>query len=113
MGQDWKELTSEASKLNGQVARALPEVARGFSRMAQAASGSGELSEKTKELIAIAISIAIRCESCIGLHVKSAIKAGVTREELLEMIGVAIYMGGGPSYAYGGKALEAFDQQVS
>ena len=65
---------------------------------------------KTKELIALAIGIAGRCDGCIGFHTKAAIQQGATRQEVLETIDVAVYMGGGPSYVYGAQALEAFDQ---
>ncbi|SFL02764.1 alkylhydroperoxidase AhpD family core domain-containing protein [Loktanella salsilacus] len=58
----------------------------------------------------IAIGIAKQCDDCIGFHVKAAIAAGVTREEIAETISVAMYMGGGPSFMYGARALEAFDQ---
>lgn len=110
MSKDWRETARDASKLNGQVARGLPEVAKAFSQMTQAASAEGELDGKTKELIALAVAISAQCEACIALHTKSAVKMGVSRQEMLEMIGVAIYMGGGPSFSYGAQALEAFDQ---
>ena len=56
------------------------------------------------------ISICIRCEPCIVSHVDSLVKMGVTKEEVQETVAVAVFMGGGPSVAYGGKALEVFDQ---
>ena len=65
---------------------------------------------KTKELIALAIGIAARCDGCLAFHAKAAAKYGATREEILETIAVAVYMGGGPSMIYGAEALEAFDQ---
>ena len=49
-------------------------------------------------------------DGCIGFHTSAAIHHGATRDEVLETVGVAIYMGGGPSYVYGAQALEAFDQ---
>ena len=65
---------------------------------------------KTKELIAIAIAIATRCDGCIGFHAKAAIRAGASREEVLETISMAIYMGAGPSMIYAAEALRAFDE---
>ena len=67
-------------------------------------------SPKTKELIALAIGIAGRCDGCVGFHTQAAIRHGADRDGILETIGVAIYMGGGPSYVYGAAALQAFDQ---
>jgi AhpD family alkylhydroperoxidase len=68
------------------------------------------LSFKTKELVAIGISIAIRCTCCLDHHVALAIEAGATREEVIEAIEVAILIGGGPSTHYGALALEAYDE---
>ena len=70
----------------------------------------GALDVKTKELIAIAIAIAARCDGCVGFHVKAAIKAGATREEVLETVSMAIYMGAGPSMIYAAETLRAFDE---
>jgi AhpD family alkylhydroperoxidase len=63
-----------------------------------------------KELIAIAISISAGCEGCISYHTHNALGAGATRQEILETIGVAILMGGGPSMIYGAEAMDALDQ---
>jgi AhpD family alkylhydroperoxidase len=70
----------------------------------------GALSSKEKEFVAIAIGIHAQCIDCIGFHVRAGIKAGITRDELAEVIGVTMMMGGGPSFMYGAKALEAWDQ---
>lgn len=70
----------------------------------------GALDVKTKELITLGIAIAVRCEGCIEAHVNKFISLGGTREELGEVVAVAVAMGGGPSTIYGGKALEAFEQ---
>jgi len=86
-----------------------PEVAKGFAELARAATSSGALDSKTKELIALAIGIAARCDGCLAYHAKAAIRLGATRQEVLDTIGVAIYMGGGPSMIYGAETLAAFD----
>jgi len=74
-----------------------------------AANKTGALDEKTKEIMARGIAIATRCDSCIGFHVRSLVRLGLTRAELCEALAMATYMGGGPSYAYSAKALHAFD----
>lgn len=81
-----------------------------FTQLSQKATADGALNKKTKELIALGIGIHARCEGCISFHVHDALKAGATRNEILETIGVAIEMGGGPSAMYGCEALEALDQ---
>jgi len=110
MYNDWNETANELSKLFQEFRKAHPEVAKGFSSLAQAASADGALAAKDKELMAVAIGIATHCEGCIAFHTKAAAKQGATREEIVETIGLCIYMGGGPSFAYGAQALEAFDQ---
>lgn len=87
-----------------------PKGAAGFTKMHQAAMTSGALSVKEKELIALGIGIARQCSDCIGFHVRAAMKAGATKEEIAETVSVSILMGGGPSFMYGARALDAFDQ---
>ena len=86
---------------------------KAFRDLVQAASTDGALSHKQKELIALAISIAIRCEGCIVFHTRACVKLGVTRAELLEMLGVVIEMGGGPSAVYGAQALACHHQMAA
>ncbi|MFP4147553.1 MAG: carboxymuconolactone decarboxylase family protein [Halorhodospira sp.] len=110
MYNDWNQTANELSKLFQEVRKGHPEVGKGFSSLAQAATADGALSAKDKELMAIAIAIATHCEGCIAFHTKAAAKQGASREEVIETIGLCIYMGGGPSLAYGAQVLEAFDQ---
>jgi AhpD family alkylhydroperoxidase len=109
MHKDWKTANQTLLAALNTYRKVAPDLTQAFSGLAQAATSAGAIDTKTKELIALAISIAGRCDGCIGFHTQSAIRHGATREEVLETIGVAIYMGGGPSYVYGGQALEAFD----
>lgn len=85
---------------------------KAFRDLAQAASVDGALTHMHKELIALAIAVVIRCEGCIVFHVRSCVKLGITRAELLDMLGVAVEMGGGPSTIYGAQALACFDQMM-
>jgi len=71
-----------------------------FSGIAQAATAAKALDSKTKELIALGIAIAVRCDDCIGFHVKAALEKGASKEEVTEALGMAIYMGAGPSVMY-------------
>ncbi|MDJ1169152.1 carboxymuconolactone decarboxylase family protein [Roseofilum sp. BLCC_M154] len=88
-----------------------PETMKAFGALIKATTlKEGALSPKIKELIALALGIAARCDGCIAHHTHECIKAGVTREELVEMIGVCQLMGGGPSTVYGAEALMAYDQ---
>jgi len=70
----------------------------------------GALDAKTKELMALAIAVAVRCDGCIAFHVHDAVDAGATADEIAEAIGVAILMGGGPAAVYGADALRAYEE---
>ena len=70
----------------------------------------GVLDRKTKELIALALGVAARCDACIGYHIQALVKLGVSRPELDETLGVAVYMGGGPSLMYAANAIAAFEE---
>ncbi|WP_083522797.1 carboxymuconolactone decarboxylase family protein [Longilinea arvoryzae] len=94
----------------GKMAREIPGTIGGFGQMHAEACKAGALDHKTKELMNLAIAIVIRCEGCITSHMQDAIKLGATREEILETIGVAVMMAGGPGTVYGSKAYEAMDQ---
>lgn len=106
---DWNVLLTENVKRIGVMQKETPEMFKGFNTMSQAAKKNGALDEKTKELIALGIAISTRCDSCIAFHVKSLVRLDISRDELCEALEMIGYMGGGPSIAYGAKALEAFD----
>lgn len=110
MAKDYRAITSEIAAQLGKMHKELPGVMQGFNDMARGATQEAVLSTKTKELIAIALAVAARCDGCIGFHAKALVKLGVSREELMETLGMAVYMGGGPSLMYAAETLEAYDQ---
>tara|TARA_R110000868_G_scaffold326032_1_gene586954 strand:+ start:450 stop:812 length:363 start_codon:yes stop_codon:yes gene_type:complete len=97
-------------QLSAKLIAEIPQTMAGFGELHASAVSQGALETKTKELIALSIGIAVHCNGCIAFHVHDALKAGANRQEILETIGVAILMGGGPSMVYGCEALEALDQ---
>jgi AhpD family alkylhydroperoxidase len=110
MLKDWQAMAGELSGDIKSLRTGAPDVMKGFSALAQAALKAGALDTKTKELIALAIAIATRCDGCITFHAEAAMRQGATRAEVLETMGMAVYMGAGPSVMYAAQALEAFDQ---
>jgi AhpD family alkylhydroperoxidase len=110
MYTDWPGTTKELGAKLRNLRGGAPEVMKAFSAIAQAAVASNALNSKTKELIALAISVAIRCDDCIAFHAKAAVEQGASREEVLETLGMAVYMGAGPSVMYASHALEAVTQ---
>lgn len=110
MIKQWPETTDEIKALMRTLRGDTPNVMKAFSGLAQAALAPQALDCKTKELIALGISVAIRCDDCIGFHVKAALDQGATREEIVETLGMAVYMGAGPAVMYATHALDAFEQ---
>lgn len=107
---DWAAFTDQTNARMAANRKAMPEaVTKAFAELARAAIAPGALDSKTKELIALGIGIAARCDGCLAFHTKAAKKFGATREEIAETIAVAIYMGGGPSAIYGAEAMSAWD----
>ncbi len=94
----------------GDLGRELSAPMSGFARLHRKAVDDGALPAKVKEMMALAVSIAIGCDGCIAYHTHDAVKAGATRPELIETIGVGVLMGGGPGSIYAVHALDAVDQ---
>lgn len=101
---------AELQLLLAKLAKELPGPISSFARLHRDSVAQGTLPSKTKELIALAIAIAIRCEDCIAYHVHDALHAGATHQEVIETIGVAVMMGGGPATMYGCRAYQALQQ---
>lgn len=106
----WPEWTKELSGSLRNLRGGAGEVMKAFSALAQTATQANALDVKTKELIAIAIGVAVRCDDCIAFHMKAAIDQGATQDEIMETLGMAIYMGAGPSAMYASHAYEAYTQ---
>src|SRR5262249_25697412 len=101
-----KKISGNLQKLRKDI----PETLQAFSALAHAATCDGALDKKTKELIALALGVAAHCEGCIGFHAQALVKLGATRQEVEETLGMAVYMGGGPSLMYAADAIGAFEQ---
>jgi AhpD family alkylhydroperoxidase len=86
---------------------------KGFSALARAALEARALDTKTKELVALAIAVATRCDACLAFHAEAALRQGASRDEVMETMGMAIYMGAGPSVMYAAQAVEAYDQYAA
>ncbi len=110
MYDDWLETTKVLGAQLRDLRGSAPEVMKAFSLIAQTALAPKALDTKTKELIALGIGVAIHCDDCIAFHVKAALQQGATREEINETLGMAIYMGAGPSVMYASHAFAALQQ---
>jgi AhpD family alkylhydroperoxidase len=89
---------------------AMPDVMAGFYALSKASSTPGALDTKTKELLALAIGVATHCDGCIAFHTQAALRAGASKEEILETLSVTVAMGGGPSLMYATHVVEAMEE---
>ena len=109
----YRDLTQAVSTKLAGLRQSTPEVMKAFNDLGKAATAPGALDTKTKELIALALGVAARCDACIGFHTQALVKLGATRQELDEALGVTTYMGGGPSLMYAANAVAAFDEALA
>lgn len=93
-----------------QFAQAAPDAMQGFTQLHRAGAVDGALDAKTKELIALSIAVASRCDGCIAFHTHDALNAGANREEVVDALRVAILMGGGPAAMYATHVMQAMDE---
>ena len=107
---DWKSFIKETRSKFANLNKEIPNTFDGFNLMGKDAKKNGIVDEKTKEFVALGIAISTRCESCIGMHVEALVRLGVSKAELVEVLAMCCYMGGGPSITFSAKALEAYDQ---
>jgi len=110
MTRDFPAYRKELQVLMGQMRREAPGVMAAFGGLHEAATKPGALDTSTKELIALGIGIASRCDGCIAFHTFEALASGATRQQIVETIGIGLLMGGGPSMMYGAHAIEALNQ---
>ncbi len=110
MSQKYTNITKDISASLAKFHKEMPDVMAGFGALSKASTKEGALGKKTKELIAMALAVANHCPGCVGFHAQTLVKLNTSREELLETLAMAIYMGGGPSLMYAAEALEAFEE---
>lgn len=103
-----REVLREVVPLGRNLRQEIPEVYAGYAALSQAAMTDGALERKTKELIALAIGVVEHCDGCIASHAQGAARAGATKAEVAEAIGVTFLMHGGPATVWGARAFDAF-----
>lgn len=110
MTKQYKEITQSISKQLGNFRQSMPDLMSGFHSLSKAATENGALDKKTKELLALALGVAAHCDGCIGFHSQALVKLGASKQEVEEALGMAVYMGGGPSLMYAAEAMSAFEE---
>ncbi len=107
--QNMSDLYDDVNSFLERISGQYPGVVNPFLMFVRKAEGKGVLDEKTKELMSVALSVVLRCDGCIAFHVKKALDAGATKDEIVESVFVAVAMGGGPSLIYGRLAIQAIE----
>lgn len=110
MLNNWTDQLSNTRKAAGDLAKANPKLVAAYQGLAAAQNGNGALDARTRELIALAVAVTTRCDSCIASHAKAARDAGVTEAELADALGTAMALNAGAAYVYSVRTLEAFKQ---
>lgn len=110
MAKSYGDITGHITQGILKLREAAPDPMKAFTALSKEAMKAGELSEPHKELIALAIGVATHCEGCIGFHAKALARMGASRQQVMEALAVAVYMGGGPALMYAAEAVHAFDE---
>ena len=113
MSKDFQQIANDVTSGIGLIRQGAPDAMKAFSALSVAATATHALDSRTKELMALAIGIAVHCDGCVAYHTKAAVHHGASREQVAETVALAIYMGGGPAAVYGADALRAYDQLSS
>jgi len=107
--EDFKQTAKESKQLSGVIAKEYPDFFKGVGAFHDACMSSDALDGKTRELIAVALSVGKQCSACIVAHVVAALKAGATKDEIMGATFVAVLMGGGPAFMYAKEVRKALD----
>jgi AhpD family alkylhydroperoxidase len=104
---DWNAYQSELSKTIPQFAKLSPDSLKGYQTLSAANSANSHLGEKTRQLISLAVAVTTRCDGCITFHTDAALKAGASKEEIAEALGVAMAMNAGAALIYSLRVMDA------
>jgi len=109
---DWNTYRQQLVAGVGGLGKLNPDIVKGYATLSRAGQKAGHLDEKARELIALAVAITLRCDGCITVHTAAARERGATKEEIAEVLGVAVSVNAGAAVVYSTRALDAFDAAV-
>src|SRR5713101_4095495 len=107
MMMDWNQYHEEVGARIGDMMKVSPDTVRGYQTLSAANSKTSKLGEKTRQLLSLAVAVTTRCDGCIVVHTEAALKAGATKEEIAESLGVAVAMNAGAALIYSTRVLDA------
>lgn len=106
---NWLDYRKKLVGRIGEFAAVSPDTFKGYQTLSKAAEKTGHLDAKTRELIALAVSVTTRCDGCITVHAAEAVKLGATKGEIAEALGVAVALNAGAAMVYSARALDAVE----
>jgi AhpD family alkylhydroperoxidase len=110
---NWPEYRTELMGRIGEIGKLSPDTLAGYQALSKAGSKTNHLDAKTRELIALAVSVTSRCDGCITVHTSEALKQGASREEIAEALGVAVALNAGAALVYSARVMGAVSQYGS
>ncbi len=109
MMMNWKEYRDQIGGAVREISAANPGLVKAYAAFHHANSASKHLDAKTRELIALGVAISLRCDGCINAHTEAAIKAGASKEEIIDALGVATMVNAGAAMVYAARAVDAYN----
>jgi AhpD family alkylhydroperoxidase len=110
---DWNEYQKQIGAQLSQFMKLTPDSVRGYQTLSAANAKDSKLGAKVRELISLAVAVTTHCDGCITIHTDNALKAGATREEIAEALGVAMAMNAGATLIYSLRTLDAVDAHTA
>jgi AhpD family alkylhydroperoxidase len=104
---DWNVYRDQLMSGIGELGKLSPDSVGGYMMASGAGAKTNRLDARTRQLISLAVAVTTRCDGCISVHAKEALKEGATEEEIAEALGVAIAMNAGAALVYSARALDA------
>jgi AhpD family alkylhydroperoxidase len=110
---DWKQYRQELFGHISEIATLTPDTVKGYQTLSNAGKKTNHLDARTRELIAVAVAVSLRCDGCIAVHTAEAVKLGATKEEIAEALGVSIAMNAGATMVYSARVMDAVAQETA
>ena len=104
---DWVDYRSQLMGRIGEIGKLSPGTIQGYQALSNAGAKTNHLDAKLRELIALAVSISLRCDGCITVHTAEALKQGATKEEIAEALGVGVSINAGAALVYSARVMDA------
>ena len=105
---DWNGYRAQLASTIAEIGRAAPDLVKGYRTIVESRAKTGALDANTRELVALAVAVTVRCDGCIATHVEQARKHGATRDEIADALGIAVMVNAGATLVYSARTMDAF-----